>query len=145
MSLAYPLCLEFPTIVSACLLNCHIALQGLENQVLRTGSGKCQHRRTDALHVLWRAKALLQGTAGDSLYTEKQIIGIPCSVIKSHSWPGEIPTTTFLPPPERRKPMIIPLPFIIIRCGINWPGLELSSAQEGQYMNIPCVSRGHFK
>lgn len=90
-------------------------------------------------------KALLQRVAGDYLCTEKQITHIPSSVIKSHSWLGEIPATTFLPPLERRKPMIILLPFIIIQCGINCPGLELSSAQEGQYMNIPCVSRGHFK
>lgn len=122
-----------------------MALQVLESQVLGAGSWKCQYRWTDAPHVLWRAKALLQRTARDYLYTENQIIHIPCSVIKSHSWLGEIPTTTFLPPLERRKPVIILLPFIIIQCGINWPGLELSSAQEGQYMNIPCVSRGHFK
>lgn len=128
-----------------CFLAFDTPLQVLESQVRGAGSQKCQYRWTDALQVLWRAKAPLQGTAGDYLYTENQIIHIPCSVIKSCSWLGEIPTTTFLPSLERRKPMIILLPFIIIQCGINWPGLELSSAQEGQYMNIPCVSRGHFK
>lgn len=121
------------------------ALQAFESQILGAGPWKCQDRWTDALHVLWRAKAPLRRVAGDYLCTEKQITHIPSSVIKSHSWLGEIPATTFLSPLERRKPMIILLPFIIIQCGINCPGLELSSAQEGQYMNIPCVSRGHFK
>lgn len=119
--------------------------QVFQSQILGAGSWKCQDRWTNALHVLWRAKALLQRIAGDYLCTEKQITHIPSSVIKSHSWLGETPATTFLPPLERKKPVIILLPFIIIQCGINCPGLELSSAQEGQYMNIPCVSRGHFK
>lgn len=89
--------------VLICFLAFDTPLQVLESQVHGAGSQKCQYRWTDALQVLWRAKALLQGTAGDYLYTENQIIHIPCSVIKSHSWLGEIPTTTFLPPLERME------------------------------------------
>lgn len=138
--------LEIPTYCQCSSLSWlfDTTLQVFESPILGAGSWKCQDRWTDALHVLWRAKALLQRIAGDYLCTEKQITHIPSSVIKSHSWLGEIPATTFLTPLERKKPVIL-LPFIIIQYGINCPGLELSSAQEGQYMNIPCVSRGHFK
>jgi len=80
------------------LLTFDIALQVLDSQVLGAGSWKYQYRWTDALHVLWRAKALLQRTARDCLYTENQIIHIPCSVIKAiFGWERSLQQHSCLP------------------------------------------------